>query len=732
MAHIRSQAAWLLGTTALAAIGQGSAAQAQSRINLETIEVQSTASGTVGYLATRSATATKTDTPPREIPQSITVVTKQQVQDIAAQRLEDVVRYVPGINWHQGENNRDQIVIRGQSSTADFFVNGMRDDGQVFRDLYNIERIEFLKGPNAMIFGRGGAGGVLNRVLKEADGLSINEWRWQTGSYDNKRVAGDVGGKINETLFARFNAVFEDTNSYRDFFHMRRFGLNPTATWLPTPNTRVKLSYEHFEDRRTANRGIPSQNGLPYFPASPSTFFGNPLVSFTPSVQNIATAVIEHDFDSGLKVKSQTRFADTKRFYQNVYPGSAVSPATGTFTLAAYNNQNDRQNLLNQTDWTVKLTTGSIKHTVLFGTEFGQQKSANARFTGFFGNGTTASNPIPASNPVSFEQVRFLGLATDNRNRTNLNLAAVYAQEQMEVTRWLQFIGGLRFDRFDLSYINLNGQSPAAGQTFARVDNLISPRIGAVVKPVEPVSLYASYSVSYLPASGDQFGALTVITTGLKPEQFINKEVGVKWDVTPALMATGALFRLDRQNTPIRDNTQTVIAAGQSRVDGLELSLAGRVTEKWQITAGYANLDARFLTDTSNAAGTLAARAGNRVPFTPVHTYSLWNRYDFSEMWGVGLGVISQTEYFANADNQVHVPGFTRVDGAIFWRLNTTVRAQVNVENIFGVKYYPSADSNNNITIGAPRTVRLVLTTSFDGVDRPDWWRPTLPASVVR
>jgi catecholate siderophore receptor len=115
-----------------------------------------------------------------------------------------------------------------------------------------------------------------------------------------------------------------------------------------------------------------------------------------------------------------------------------------------------------------------------------------------------------------------------------------------------------------------------------------------------------------------------------------------------------------------------------------------------------------------------------------VHTYSLWNRYDFSEMWGVGLGVISQTEYFANADNQVHVPGFTRVDGAIFWRLNTTVRAQVNVENIFGVKYYPSADSNNNITIGAPRTVRLVLTTSFDGVDRPDWWRPTLPASVVR
>ena len=238
--------------------------------------VTTNAGGDIGYHPSSTSTATKTNTPLRNIPQAITVITKQQVQDIGAQRIEDAVRYVPGVNWHQGEGNRDQLVIRGQSSTADFFVNGMRDDGQIYRDLYNTERLEFLKGPNAMIFGRGGGGGVLNRVLKEADGVPINEWKVQTGSYNNARVSGDVGGKITDNLYARINGVFEDTDSYRDYAHMQRGGVNPTLTWLATPLTKVKLSYEYFHDERTADRGIPSFNGLPYAGATANQFFGNP------------------------------------------------------------------------------------------------------------------------------------------------------------------------------------------------------------------------------------------------------------------------------------------------------------------------------------------------------------------------------------------------------------------------------------------------------------------------
>ena len=682
--------------------------------------------GDTGYHPQSTTAGTKTNTPLINIPQSITVVTKQQVQDIGAQRLEDVARYVPGVNWHQGEGNRDQLVIRGVSSTADFFVNSMRDDGQVYRDLYNTERIEFLKGPNAMIFGRGGSGGVINRVLKEADGRPVNEWKVQTGSYNNARVSGDVGSKISDNLFFRVNGVFEDTDSYRDYFHMQRGGINPTLTWLATPLTKVKLSYEYFRDYRTADRGIPSQNGLPYGGASPSTFFGNPALSNTAMTQNIAIAQVDHDFANGLTVRSQTRYANYQHFYQNVYPGSAVS-AANTYTQSAYNNSTDRQNLANQTDWTYRFYTATVKHTFVFGTEFGQQKSANQRFSGFFSNNSTTSPPISVFSPTTFQSVDFRGQASDARNQTVLNSSSVYIQDQAEITRWLHLIGGVRFERFDLDYVNLSRQNPALpyGTTFNSTDDLVSPRAGVVLKPIEPLSFYGSYSISYLPASGDQFGALTPVTSALKPEKFTNQEIGSKWDITPLLTFTTAFFQLDRENTPIRDpaGSGTVVANGQSRVKGIETGLQGYITRQWQVTAGYTNLNARYLTDTSNAAGAIAARAGAHVQFVPTHTYSFWNRYDFNYNWAVGVGVISQTEYFAGADNTVHVPGFTRVDGAIYWRLNNYVKAQVNVENIFGAKYYPSADANNNITIGSPRAARFVLTTNFAGEDRsgPLW-----------
>ena len=635
-------------------------------------------------------------------------MTGQQIQDTGAQKLEDVVRYVPGVNWHQGEGNRDQIVIRGQSSTADFFINGMRDDAQIYRDLYNTQRIELFKGPNAMIFGRGGGGGVLNRVLKDADGTPVREFTLQGGSFDNKRGSLDIGDKISDTFAARLNAVYEKSGSYRDYFELERYGINPTVTWTPTAFTRIKLSYEYFHDERTADRGIPSQNGEPYAKTSYSTFFGNPALSFTSATSNIVMASVEHEFNASLKVKNQTRFQDTHKFYQNVYPGSAVS-AADTYTLSAYNNTNNRENIINQTDFTAKVVTGWVQHTIAFGTEFANQRSENARFTGFFGNGTTTSNPISALSPTTFQPVTFTGLATDARNRTDLDVAAAYVQDQIELTRWLQFIGGARLERFDLHYVNRNAQSASFGQEFSRVDNLVSPRAGVVVKPVEPVSLYASYSVSYLPASGDQFNALTVVSTGLKPEQFTNREVGVKWEITPVLAFAAAVFRLDRENTPIKDSTNAVVAAGASQVDGVEASLAGYVTDKWQMTAGYANLHAHYVTNTSNAAGTVIARAGASVPFVPQQTYSLWNRYNFNETWGAGVGVISQTSYFANADNLVSIPGFTRVDGALFYRFNRTIRAQLNVENIFGAKYFPTADANNNITPGSPRAARVTM-----------------------
>ena len=240
--------------------------------------------------------------------------------------------------------------------------------------------------------------------------------------------------------------------------------------------------------------------------------------------------------------------------------------------------------------------------------------------------------------------------------------------------------------------------------------NLLSPRIGVVIKPIEPLSLYASYSVSYLPASGDQFNSLTPGLVSAEPEKFVNKEVGLKWDVTPRLAFTAAIYELDRTNPRFPDpiNAGFFILNGATKTRGFETSLAGYVTKEWQVTAGYAYTDACIVGATS---ATIVE--GNRVALVPYNQFSLWNRYDINENWGAGVGVISMSDFFASSDDTIILPAYTRVDGAIFYKLNKNLRAQLNVENIFGAAYYPTADGNNNITPGSPRAARLSITASY-------------------
>ena len=245
--------------------------QPQPQLQAATAPTQASRSGTVGYITQRTTTGTKTDTPIINIPQSISVVTQEFLRDQNNQSFLETLRYVPGLIPHQGEGNRDDVVIRGQRSNADFFVNGVRDDVQYFRDVYNVQRVEVLKGPNAMIFGRGGGGGVINRVLKEADGSRVREVTVGAGQFDLGRVAVDYGDAINPNVAARFNAVYENSGSFRDFGHLERYGFNPTVTFRPTDATTVALSYEYFHDRRVTDRGIPSQarTGVTPGPATP-------------------------------------------------------------------------------------------------------------------------------------------------------------------------------------------------------------------------------------------------------------------------------------------------------------------------------------------------------------------------------------------------------------------------------------------------------------------------------
>jgi catecholate siderophore receptor len=685
-------------------------------------ESQDARTGTVGVYANSTSVATKTNTPLLNIPQSVTVLTKDFIRDQSFQSLTDVTRYVPGVAIHQGEGNRDELVIRGVDSSANFFVNGFRDDVQYFRDLYNTQSIEILKGPSALIFGRGAGGGLVNRTLKEADGTRVYEATMQTGSYSDRRVSLDAGQAINENVAARLNVFYEGSDTFRDFGKLERYGINPTLTLKPDDDTRIKLSYEFYHDFRLADRGNPSQ-GLPggasrFNPTVPfapngdlTTFFGSPFYNYAHVEVQTGMAVIEHDFGNGLTVKNSSLYADYNRGYQNVYPGNgalsgAVNPAQTSVNLAAYQNTTNRENAFNQTDFTYKTITGPVLHTVTFGTEFGRQTGISLRNTGFFPeNGLANTITVNPFAPTYFGPVVFNHIATDANSKYRLNIASGYVQDQIEVTRWLQFIAGARYDSFELSALDQN-----TGIQRSRTDEKVSPRAAVIVKPIENLSFYGAYSTSYLPASGDQFSTLNPGTLVLEPQKFENKEVGAKWNILPKLQFTAAAYELIRTNVPIADpnNPGFFFPSGSHKIRGVETTLTGYVTPDWQSSVGYAYTDARI---TSATSATIVP--GNRVQLVPYNQFSLWNKYQIDPTWAAALGVIYFSDSFASSDDSVRLPSFVRVDAGLYAKIDETWRVQLNVENIFNKGYWATADGNNNISPGQPRTFRLTALAKF-------------------
>lgn len=653
------------------------------------------------YKVERTGTATRTDTPLANVPQSVTIITDEAIRDQSMRSIADVVRYVPGVTSGQGEGHRDAPTLRGNSTTADFFVDGVRDDVQYFRDLYNVERVEVLKGANAMIFGRGGGGGIINRVMKKANWATERQAAVELGSYSLRRFTADVGQPLAGGFSGRIVGVHENAESYRDFVEVERWGLNPSIGWRDDRLT-VVASYEHFEDDRTVDRGIPSQAGRPSA-ARRSAFFGDPDQSFAATRVDLLNLAVEYQLTPDLVVRNRTLWGDYDKFYQNVYPSGAVG-SNGMVNLAAYNSRSDRENLFNQTDLVLKADVAGLNHTLLMGAELGRQVSDNVRLTGFF-NSTSLNMPVSLASPTrGGVPIAYRPNGSDANNHVVANAAALYMQDQVEITPELQLVLGLRYDSFDLDY--RDNRSPAR---FSRKDKLWSPRFGLVYKPVGALSLYASYSVSYLPSSGEQFSSLTASTAGFEPEEFKNYEVGLKWQPSPVVILTAALYQLDRTNTTSPDpaNPNRLLLTGEQRSQGFEASITGQVTSRWQVLGGYAYQEAEITRTTA------AAPRGRQVPLVPEHSFSLWNKVELTPMFSVGLGVIHQTDVYTSISNAVKLPSFTRADAALFVRLQERLEAQLNVENVFDKDYFPTSHGDNNILPGAPRSVRVGLRTSF-------------------
>jgi catecholate siderophore receptor len=556
-----------------------------------------------------------------------------------------------------------------------------------------------------MIFGRGGVGGVINRVSRQADWQPTRELALQLGSWQDRRVTGDLGRAINPRLALRVTGVYEKSDSYREETGLERYGVNPTLAVVLGPRTMLRAGYEFFHDDRTADRGIPSYQGRP-FSTDASTFFGNPDVSYSKIDANVFSALIEHRFSKRLTLRNRSSYGDYDKFYQNVFPG-AVNAAGTEVSLSGYNNGMKRENLFNQTDLVLTARSGRLEHTLLVGAELGRQVSDNVRTTAFFttlGPNTTSVN-VPVSDPVTSLPVEFRPNATDADNHGVSTVAAIYAQDQLVLSSHLQAVVGLRYDDFGVDFKNNRTATDLSSD-----DGLVSPRVGLIYKPVTPVSVYASYSLSYLPRAGEQLASLSLTNQALEPEQFTNYELGAKWDLAPGLSFTAAGYQLDRSNVVAPDPTdpsRSILVDGQ-RTKGIELGLGGNLTTAWSVMGGYAWQDGEITKSLSPT-----AQAGATLAQLPKNSFSLWNRYDFTPRWGAGLGLIYRSSVYTSTDNTVLLSGFTRVDAAVFFKLNAKLRAQINVENLFDANYYSYAHSNNNITPGSPRAVRFGITSRF-------------------
>lgn len=700
--------------------GHAFAEENQTPIELDQLEVTAPRiadQATQGYQAKKSRTATKTDTELIDVPQSITVITPELMKDMSVQSMSEAVQYVPGVQFSQGEGNRDAVNFRGAGVvTGDFFLDGVRDDIETYRDFYNTESIEVLKGSNAMIFGRGGSGGVINRVSKEADWDPIRALTLSYGAFDHRRATVDIGDAINDTAVFRINAVVENSDSYRDGVNTERYGINPTFTIKPSDKTKIVLSAEYFDDKHTGDRGQPSVRSnstvgvnfknRPVDVGDSDQFFGNALLSPNGTETTAFNALIEHVFDSGITLRNRTRYGNYDKFYENVFASSSVNPASGNFSVSAYRNETDRENLINQTDLTYTLKFDTVEHQLLGGVELAKQDTHDIRR---IQNGSESIGTLNISSSEFTGTINYNGKSRDRQSDTDIT--AFYLQDQITLSPQWQIILGARHDKFAVDFTNLLN-----GDRIETTDNKISPRAGFIFKPVENLSFYASFSQTFVPRAGDQLNGLTVTNAALRPEKFINQEIGAKFDITPALSLSAAVYKLQREDMAIADPnapTSTILVDGQE-TEGFEFGISGNITDKWSLFGGVAVQDGEITEQ--QGTGTSAILKGAETAQTPRRTFSLWNRYDINETWGVALGIVSRSEMYAavpTATQSTILPGYTRYDAAIYAKLSDQLQLQINLENLTNKEYAASAHNNNNIVPGSPFSGRATLTYNF-------------------
>ena len=696
-----------LGAVSLITAGASLQADTNDELAMEETIVRS------NYLHSSEVNALKTPTPILDVPQSLSIVTSEEILKRGFTSVSDIIEYLPGVSMSQGEGHRDAVVFRGVRSTADFFIDGVRDDVQYYRPLYNLEQLEVLRGPNALLFGRGGTGGILNRVTKKAEiGSNFSQITGYADSFGAGGLQGDLNVGLTDSVAFRLNAMAEGLDNHRDHFDGERVGVNPTLRVSMSESTRLDLSYEYVDHERFIDRGIPTgSNGDPV-ERFDRVVFGDPNVNVTELEAHIFMAHLEHRFSDSMKGKVTAFYGDYDKLYQNFYAASySESDSPDVVTLDGYVDTTQRENLMLSGNLIKEVSFVNMSHRLLLGAEYVDTSSNQDRWNTYWSETADDKETFSVTRPMGIiggVGTNALGARTVNDftvdqnddTRVGIEVASFYLQDEMAVTDYLDVVLGARFDQFEIDVFNV-----PADDSRSKRDEEISPRLGLVLKPRENMSLYASYSESFLPRSGEQFDNINGSKGQLDADTFANTELGFKWDISPALSFTAAVFEIEQESPQVADNDPATLDVIKSETDGFELQLEGQLTEAWYISVAYSFLDGEQMGRTGSK--------GLRPRELPENMFSVWNFVQFTPKLGAGLGFTYQDESFINNSNTARLPSYTRVDAALYYQWSDDLRVQLNFENVGDTVYFPSSHSTHQASVGAPFNARLAITMDF-------------------
>ena len=643
--------------------------------------------------------ALKTPVPVLDVPQTVTIVTDDDIRSQGFREIGDIIRYTPGVNTSQGEGHRDAVVFRGVRSTADFFLDGVRDDVQYYRSLYNVEQVEILRGPNALLFGRGGTGGIINRVTKKAVlGEAFGGYDLGTDSFGALDFAADYNVQTSSNSALRFNIHSDALENHRDHYDGTRFGMNPTVTVALSDKTTVELSYEYADHERFIDRGIPTINNAPDESLS-NIVFGDPDINTTTLEANIMRANVSHKFSENRKGNLAVQSSSFEKMYQNLY----ASGYDGTLvTMDGYLDPTERDNFIISGNIVSEVVTGSVTHTILVGAELINTENKNHRYDTNWSTTDDDNEVFNISRPMDFT-VNSAGVATavnftnslKSKTESDISVSSLFIQDQMDLTDNVKLMIGGRLDSFDITVDDIKN-----GTSESRTDDRFSPRAGLIYKPQESVSLYMSYSESFLPRSGEQFKKLDATAARLDPDVFESTELGVKWAMTDTLSFTAAIFDSEQTKATYDNVTGENSEIRGLQVDGMEVELRGQVSDKLELAVGYSSLD-----------GTTSS--GGVAREVPDHTFSLFAKYQVDENFGWALGVTQQGESHIKDNSTLILPEYTRFDFAAYWDVSDDMVLRLNVENLSDELYFPHSHSTHQASVGEPLNARVSLSKRF-------------------